>query len=60
VNRGAELDHRGDLGDASGLGIENLGDGLAALLASDDDLALAVLLLAKRRSRRFSLYFAGF
>ena len=41
--------------------LEDCRDRIAAALANDDDaLALAVLVFARRRSRRFSLRFAGF
>jgi hypothetical protein len=44
MNRRAQFDNRGDFGDAGRVAVENVGDRLAALLAShDDDVALAFL-----------------
>ena len=48
VNRGAQLDNGGDIGDAGRFGVENFGHGPAALLASDySNLALAVLVFGQ-------------
>ena len=48
VNRGAEFDNGGDFGDAGRFGIENFGDGPAALFASDyGNLALAILVFGQ-------------
>jgi zinc transporter ZupT len=44
MNRRAKFNLRGDIGNASGFGIENLGDGLAVFFTGhDNDLAFAIV-----------------